>query len=144
MHVRLPLFVVARLFSALALLAAPIVVFAHHSFGAVFDANQPVTLTGVVTRVEWTNPHSHLYLDVKDDKGAIGKWALEGYPATVLARTGWTRDQTVKIGDTVTIFGWKARDGSNLAHLRQVSFADGRKLFFGPPAGTGEGAAVVR
>jgi hypothetical protein len=117
---------------------------AHHSFGVVFDANKPVTLTGSVTKLEWTNPHSHLYIDVKADSGKVVAWTLEGYPATVLSRTGWKRDQTVKVGDTVTIFGWQARDGTSVAHLRQVTLSDGRKLFFGPPAGTGEGAAVVR
>jgi Family of unknown function (DUF6152) len=122
--------------------AAP--AFAHHSFGVVYDANQPVTLTGTVTKLEWTNPHAHLVIDVKDSSGKVVAWTLEGYPATVLARTGWKRDETVKPGDTITIFGWKARDGSPLAHLRQATLQDGRKLFFGPPAGTGEGAATVR
>ena len=117
---------------------------AHHSFGAVFDANKPVTLTGTVTKLEWTNPHSHLIINVKDESGKMVTWTLEGYPATVLSRTGWKRDETVKVGDTVTIFGWRARDGSPTAHLRQATLADGRKLFFGPPAGTGEGSAVVR
>ncbi len=126
------------------ILLATAVLSAHHSFGVVFDANKPVTLTGVVTKLEWTNPHSHLYVNVKDQAGKVVGWTLEGYPATVLARTGWKRDETVKIGDTVTIFGWQARDGSPTAHLRQATLADGRKLFFGPPAGTGEGAAVVR
>jgi hypothetical protein len=116
---------------------------AHHSFGVVYDANKPVTLTGVVTKFEWTNPHSHLFIDVKDN-GKVVSWTLEGYPATVLARTGWKRDDTIKIGETITIFGWRARDGSPLAHLRQATLPDGRKLFFGPPAGTGEGSAVVR
>jgi hypothetical protein len=116
---------------------------AHHSFGVVYDANKPVTLTGVVTKFEWTNPHSHLFIDVKDN-GKVVSWTLEGYPATVLARTGWKRDETIKIGDSITIFGWRARDGSPLAHLRQATLPDGRKLFFGPPAGTGEGSAVVR
>jgi hypothetical protein len=124
-------------------LLLPALLAAHHSFGVVFDANKPVTLTGVVTKLEWTNPHSHLYIDVKD-AGKVVAWALEGYPATVLARTGWKRDETVKVGDTVTIFGWQARDGSPTAHMRQATLPDGRKLFFGPPAGTGEGAAVVR
>jgi hypothetical protein len=117
---------------------------AHHSFGAVFDVNKPVTLTGVVTKIEWTNPHSHLHMDVKDDSGKVVSWTFEGYPATVLSRTGWKRDETVKVGDMITIFGWRARDGSAMAHLRQATLRDGQKLFFGPPAGTGEGAATVR
>jgi len=112
---------------------------AHHSFGAEFDANKPITLKGVVTKVEWTNPHSHFSLDVKDDKGRTARWVLTGYTVNALYRTGWKKDVTMKVGDTVTIFGWRARDGSNSAHAREVTFADGKKLFYGPPAGTGEG-----
>jgi hypothetical protein len=112
---------------------------AHHSFGAEFDANKPITLKGVVTKVEWTNPHSHFSLEVKDDKGRTATWVLTGYTVNALYRTGWKKDVTMKIGDTVTIFGWRARDGSNSAHAREVTFADGKKLFYGPPSGTGEG-----
>ncbi len=112
---------------------------AHHSFGAEFDANKPITLKGVVTKVEWTNPHSHFSLEVKDDKGHTATWVLTGYTVNALYRTGWKKDVTMKVGDTVTIFGWRARDGSNSAHARDVTFADGTKLFYGPPAGTGEG-----
>jgi hypothetical protein len=117
---------------------------AHHSFGAIFDVNQPVTMTGTVTKIEWTNPHAHLVMDVKGADGKVESWLFEGYPPTVLARTGWRRDVTVKIGDTVKGFGWRARDGSKLVHLREATLASGQKLFFGPPAGTGEGAAVAR
>jgi hypothetical protein len=112
---------------------------AHHSFGAEFDAKKPVTLTGVVTKVEWTNPHSHFSLAVKDDKGRTATWVLTGYTVNALYRTGWKKDITMKVGDTVTISRWRARDGSNSAHAREVTFADGKKLFYGPPAGTGEG-----
>ena len=115
---------------------------AHHSFGAEFDANKPITLTGVVTKVEWTNPHSHFSLDVKDDKGRTARWVLTGYTVNALYRTGWKKDVTMKVGDTVTIFGWRARDGSNSAHAREVTFADGKKLYYGPPAGTGEGGST--
>jgi len=116
---------------------------AHNSFGVVFDADKPVKLTGVVTKVDWRNPHTHLYIDVKDDTGKVVNWTLEGYPPNVLARTGWKKDVTVKVGDMVSIFGWRARDGSPSAHLREATLADGKHLFFGPPAGTGEGAAVA-
>ncbi|HEY3157849.1 MAG TPA: DUF6152 family protein [Vicinamibacterales bacterium] len=92
---------------------------AHHSFGATFDANTPVTITGVLTRVQWTNPHSHIFLDVKDKDGAVVAWMFEGYPSVVLSRIGWTRDQTMKIGDTVTVFGWRARDHSPFALGRE-------------------------
>ena len=65
---------------------------AHHSFGAEYDSNQPVTVTGLVTKIEWTNPHSFIYLDVADGSGAKVNWKLEGYPPNVLYRTGWKRD----------------------------------------------------
>lgn len=115
---------------------------AHHSFGAEYDANKPVTLTGVVTRIEWTNPHCYLHLDVTDDKGHAENWKLEGYGPNSLYRTGWRKDVTMKPGDTVTVFGWRARDGTNWAHSREITFSDGKKLFFGPPAGTGDGGST--
>ncbi len=130
----------APLAALLGLAAASAV--AHHSFGAEYDANKPITLTGVVTKVEWMNPHSFMYLDVKDKDGKVSNWKIEGYPPNVLYRTGWKRDVTLKAGDTITITGWRARDGGEWAHSRQVTFADGKKLFFGPPAGTGDGGAV--
>jgi hypothetical protein len=114
---------------------------AHHSFGAEFDADKPVTISGVVTKVDWSNPHSHFFLDVKDDKGNVANWRLDGYPPVVLSRTGWHREGTLKPGDQITVFGWRARDGTNWAHGRQVTFLDGKKLYFGPPAGTGDGGA---
>jgi hypothetical protein len=118
-------------------LAIPLL--AHHSFGAEYDANSPITLTGVVTKIEWTNPHSHFYLDVKDGKGNVVNWKFEGYGPGVLNRNGWKKDATMKPGDTVTVFGWRARDGGNWAHSREVTFSGGKKMFFGPPAGTGDG-----
>jgi uncharacterized protein DUF6152 len=115
---------------------------AHHSFGAEYDGNKPVTVKGTVTKIEWTNPHSHFSLDVKDEKGRVVAWQFSGYTVNALYRTGWKRDVTMKVGDTVSVFGWRARDGSNSAHAREVTFADGKKLFYGPPAGTGEGGAA--
>src|SRR5437763_1353302 len=113
---------------------------AHHSFGAEYDDRQPITITGTVTRIDWTNPHSYVFLDVKDARGQVANWKFEGYPPGVLYRTGWKRNVTMKAGDTVTIFGWRARDGSNWAHSRQVTFAKtGKKLQSGPPAGNGDG-----
>src|SRR5437868_95671 len=121
----------------LCLLQIPLL--AHHSFGAEYDANSPITLTGVITRIEWTNPHSHFYLDVTDDKGNIINWKFEGYNPAVLYRIGWKKDTTLKPGDKITVFGWRARDGGNWAHSREITLSSGKKLFFGPPAGTGDG-----
>ena len=117
---------------------------AHHSFGAEFDGNKTVTLKGVITKVEWANPHCHFYMDVKDPAGKTTNWKFEGFPPNVLARTGFKKDVTLKVGDSLTVFGWRARDGSALAHAREVTLADGKRLFFGPPAGTGEGNPVLK
>lgn len=129
---------------ALAVLASAVSLSAHHSFGVAFDATKTVMLSGVITKIAWTNPHTHIWVDVKDESGKVVNWTLEGYPPNVLERTGWTKDVTIKIGDTITFFGWRARDGSAFAHLREATLASGKKLFFGPPAGTGEGPATVR
>jgi len=129
-----------RLLAAMTLLAIPLA--AHHSFGLEYDATKPITLTGVVTKIEWTNPHSYLLIDVKDDKGNVANWKFEGYGPGVLYRTGWKRDVSIKPGDTVTVSGWRARDGTNWAHSRQVTLANGQKLFFGPPSGTGDGGSA--
>ena len=126
------------------LMCVPASMAAHHSFGVAFDATKTVTVRGVITSIEWANPHTHVYADVKDAAGRVVNWKFEGYPPTVLSRTGWKRDVTVKVGDTITMFGYRARDGSAFAHLREVTLADGKRLFFGPPPGTGEGGAVAK
>jgi hypothetical protein len=115
----------------------PAVVSAHHSFAAQYDGTRAITLTGTVVSVEWTNPHMHFSIDVKDANGAIAKWRFEGYPPNMLVRQGWKRDVTLKPGDVVTVFAWQARVEPNLAMSREVTFADGKKMTSGPPAGTG-------
>ena len=112
---------------------------AHHSFGAEYDANNPITLTGVLTNIEWTNPHSHFYLDVKDNHGQGGQLEVRRLSSggAVPDRLEERRDH--EAGDTITVFGWRARDGGNWAHSREITVPDGRKMFFGPPAGTGDG-----
>jgi len=124
------------------LLAAGVPARAHHSFGVEYDINKPLTLTGTITSIEWTNPHSFIYMDVKDASGKVTNWKLEGYPPGVLYRQGWKRDVSIKVGDTITATGWQARDGGAWGHARQVTCADGKKLFFGPAPGTGDGGAA--
>jgi Family of unknown function (DUF6152) len=117
-------FVALLLFIAL---IAPTVV-AHHSFVAEYDANQPVKVTGVVTKVEWTNPHIWFFVDVKDAQGKVTNWGFSGGPPGVLQRRGISRN-AMKTGDTVVVEGFRARDGSNNASGGRVTFADGRSVF---------------
>jgi hypothetical protein len=115
---------------------------AHHSFGAEYDANRPITVTGVITKIEWTNPHSYIFMDVTDKNGKVANWKFEGYGPGILHRIGWNKDTTMKPGDRITIFGWHARDGSNWGHSREITLPNGKKMMFGPPSGTGDGGAT--
>lgn len=103
---------------------------AHHSFAAEYDGTKPITVTGTVTKVEWTNPHARIYVDVKDDKGVVTNWNFELGGPLQLNRLGWKRD-SVKVGDQVKVDGYLAKDGSKMANARNVVFADGRKVFAG-------------
>lgn len=100
---------------------------AHHSLFAVFDEDASITLKGVVSKVEWVNPHVYLYLDVKDETGKVSTWSVETFPPTTLRRAGITRDK-LGLGETITLLGFKARNGTPLTFLRQITFADGREL----------------
>jgi hypothetical protein len=104
--------------------------FAHHSFAAEYDNNKPVTLTGTVTKIEWTNPHARFYMDVADETGKLSNWEFELGSPNGLMRRGWTRN-SLKPGDKITVSGYHAKDGSNLGNARSVSLADGRKVFAG-------------
>ena len=101
---------------------------AHHSFAAEYDSKKPITLRGIVTKVDWMNPHVYFYLDVKDDEGNITNWGFEMGPPNGLQRSGWTRN-TMKVGDEVVVQGTLAKDGSKQANARSVTMADtGKKL----------------
>ena len=116
---------------------------AHHNFRAEFDINSPFTVSGTVTRVEWTNPHTWFYIDVEDG-GKVVNWAVEGGAPSVLYREGW-RPTSLKAGDKVTITGSRAKDGSNLANATLVQMPDGKCLFAGTsgPGGTATSNCTV-
>ena len=105
--------------------------YAHHAVAAEFDLNKKVTLQGRVTKVEWMNPHVYVYVDV-DAAGKTANWACETAGPNTLARQGWSR-LSLKIGDRVTVVGYRARDGSYVASAREVVLASGRKVFVGSP-----------
>ena len=120
----------APIFSALAfgafLSVTPLA--AHHSFSAEYDSKKPVEIKGIVTKVEWMNPHVYFYLDVTDESGNITNWALEMGPPNGLERSGWTRN-TMKVGDEVIVEGTLAKDGTKQANARSVTMAaTGKKL----------------
>jgi hypothetical protein len=94
--------------------------FAHHSFGAEFDSNKPIKMTGVVTRLEWTNPHVYIFIDVKDKVGKVTNWGFEMGPPHMLQKAGWKKN-SLTIGETIDVEGWLARDGSNHANARRVT-----------------------
>ena len=100
---------------------------AHHSFAAEFDINKPVTLAGTVTKIEWVNPHVYVYLDVKDASGKVTPWSLSSLGPAAARRAGVTRANFGQ-GQTVTIIGYHAKDDSNFAFMRKMTFADGHSV----------------
>jgi Family of unknown function (DUF6152) len=100
-----------------------------------YDSAQTITLTGVVSKVDWTNPHIYIYVDVKDSAGKVTSWQVEGYPPNTLKRAGFSGD-LLQLGDTVTITAYQAKDGSNTGAASEVTFQDGSKKFAGPASAT--------
>ena len=126
-----PKFAAAIAGIGLVVMATPVV--AHHSFSAEYDAGRPVVLRGVVTKVEWTNPHTHCYIDVKDTNG-VTNWNVEMASPRVLAQNGWKLN-SLKVGDEVTIEAAMSKDGSKRANARIVTLADGRRVSAGSSGG---------
>lgn len=112
--------IVFSVITALAALSTSTAVLSHHSFSAEFDIGRPVSLTGAVTEVEWTNPHAWIHLAVEDEQGNVVHWAVEMLGVNTLVRSGMT-PQTVKAGDVLTITGYGSRDGSNAANASSVT-----------------------
>ncbi len=112
------------------LLIASLPVHAHHSVIAYYDVSRQITLKGLVTKVEYTNPHAYVYLDIKDDNGNLEKWSLETDPPSILTRSGWKRT-TLKEGDQVTATGFPAKDHSKSIRLQTLLMADGTQLHGG-------------
>jgi hypothetical protein len=112
-----------------ALLAA-VPAWAHHAFAAEFDAQKPLKLSGTVTKVEWINPHAWIHIDVKGPDGKVTNWMIEGGSPNTLLRRGFTKN-SLEIGTAVVVDGYQAKDGTNRANGRDITFPDGRKLFVG-------------
>jgi hypothetical protein len=119
--------------AAAILLLFAITASAHHSFAAEFDAQKPITLKGSVTKLDWVNPHSWLYIDVKDADGKTVNWGVEMAPPNTLIRRGFTKN-SVAVGTEVTVSGYRAKDGSATATSTTVTLSDGRQLFSGSAA----------
>jgi hypothetical protein len=120
----------AVLVAGIGLLAVTLPLVAHHSFAAEFDSTKAITLQGVVTKLDWMNPHIWIYLDSKDDSGTVAHWQCEGGPPNTLTRNGWTKD-SLKIGDQVNIEGFRSKDGSNTCNARSVKLPSGKSVFAG-------------
>src|SRR5213593_3650836 len=112
------------------LVLATVPVAAHHAFSSEFDANRPFQLTGVVTKMEWVNPHSWIHIDVKKPDGTVEKWMVEGGAPNALLRRGWNK-QSLPAGTEIIVEGYQAKDGAFRANGRDITFPDGKKLFVG-------------
>jgi hypothetical protein len=116
--------------------------FAHHSFAAEFDGSRSVRVIGTITRIEWSNPHSYFFIDVKDEKGNVANWGCEGAGPGALTRRGWKKGD-VKLGDTLIVDGYPAKDGSHLVDARRVTLPDGRTVSGGSAGDGGPGDSLA-
>ena len=110
-------------------------VVAHHAFSAEFDANRPLNLSGAVTKTEWVNPHAWIFMDVKDDAGAVVNWAVEMGPPSALIRRGWNRE-SLPIGANIKVDGYGAKNNRNVINAIDITLPDGKTVFAGS-SGTG-------
>jgi hypothetical protein len=127
-------FVIVAAASGLLLAALPLA--AHHAFAAEFDANKPVKLRGTVVKVDLVNPHSWVYIDVKNEDGTVTQWMVEGGSPNALARHGFTKNSLPR-GTEVIFEGFQAKDGSHRANGRDIMLPDGKRLSLGSSAGEG-------
>jgi hypothetical protein len=125
---------VAIVFAVGALLLAAAPVWAHHAFSAEFDTEKPIKFKGTVTKMEWINPHAWIHIDVKGEDGKVTEWMIEAAAPNSLLRRGWTKN-SLPAGTEIVVEGFQAKDQSNRANGSVITFADGRKLFIGNPAG---------
>ena len=117
-------------FAAIVALCPVAASYAHHSFSAEFDRDKPIKVTGTVTRLEWTNPHARIYLDVQDADGKVVNWDFELGPPNGLMRQGWNRN-SLRPGHVVTINGFLSKDQEHVANARSVHLPDGRQVLAG-------------
>jgi hypothetical protein len=122
--------------AAIVALLLPVPATPHHSFAAQFDGDQPVVLKGVIAKVDWRNPHIWVYLDVREADGTVTKWECEGGAPNALTRQGWSREH-LKLGDELTVEGWRAKNGTNTCNARTWRLANGQPVL----AGTSNSAA---
>jgi hypothetical protein len=128
---------VVGMVAVVGVLLAAVPAFAHHAVQAQFDFDKPIALTGIITKVEWINPHSYMFLDVKDDSGKVKKWALELVGPGGLRKAGLSRADRggFKTGDTITVNGFASKDGSDSGFVKELKLQDGRlvTIWFGDP-----------